>query len=257
MTDNNQSPLWKPTVEMRIKKLEDIYTDWTLRHWKFTGDVNNDNKLNATPHTVVEVMRQASISYILGQFNATILLSSVAVEKILHFLMDLNGLHDEVSITERQINNYSPIEVQTVEGIKYFGFWKNRFGEFFDKGNGTWSFYEFESLNPSIDAVEKIGYDIGEMDKKVGGIDKKVGAKHRLFVLRRDTLVHGNYEGLALIQQIADIENQKYKNQDDLIDNISDLFDKHETQAFEQYEAASKFIISVFKKFDSTYEYIA
>jgi hypothetical protein len=247
-TDDKQSLLWKPEVEERIKELDAIFRPWTLRHWKFTNDINKDNILNDSPYTVVEIMRQASTSYIIAQFNASLLLSSVTVEKIIHFLMDLNGLHDEICITANEIRKYARYDVQTVEGKKYFGFWKNRFGEFLDKGNGTWSFYEIESLDPSIDAVKKIGYDISPIDQRIDG-------SHRLFVSRRDTLGHGNYEGLALVQQIADIQKGTYKDQDELIKKIGDLFDKHKTQALEQYQSASEFIMGVFRKFDEIYNY--
>ena len=247
-TGDKQSLLWKPEVEERIQELDTIYRPWTLRHWEFTKDVNNDNELNYSPYTVVDIMRQASTSYIISQFNASILLSSVAVEKILHFVMDLNGSHDEICITAKEIKKYDRYEVQTVEGKKYFGFWKNRFVEFLDKGNGTWSLYEIESLDPSIDAVRNIGYDVSPIDYRING-------SHRIFVTRRDTLGHGNYEGLALVQQITEIQKGSYKDQDELIKKIGDLFEKHKTQALEQYRSASEFIIGVFKKFDEIYSY--
>ena len=248
-TDNQNTPNFKTTVIERIGELDSLYQPWELRPWKFTKDVNNNNKLNYAPYTVIEIMRQAATSYAMAQFNACILLSSVAVEKIVHFLMDLNELHEEICMTSKQVSKYSLNEVQTVEGKKWFGFWKNRFGEFIDKGNGTWSFYEIESLDPSIDAVRKIGYDIKPIDQRVDG-------SHRLFVSRRDTLGHGNYEGLAIVEQIVDIEKGSYKDQDELIKKFGDYFETHKTQAFEQYKAASEFIISVFNKFDTTYTYI-
>ena len=247
-TGDKQSLLWKPEVEVRIQELDTIYRPWTLRHWEFTKDKNKDNELNYSPYLVVDIMRQASTSYIIAEYNASILLSSIAVEKILHFVMDLNGLHKEIRITAKKIKNYDKYEVQTVEGKKYFGFWNNRFVEFLDKGNGTWSFYEIESLDPSIDALRNTGYNVSPIDERIDG-------GHRLFVTRRDTLGHGNYEGLALVQQITDIQKGSYKDQDELIKKIGDLFVKHKPQAFEQYKSASEFIIGVFKKFDETYSY--
>ena len=243
---NEYSLRWKSEVEERIHGLDALYEPWTLGHWEFTKDVNNDNKLNYAPYTVIEIMRQAATSYITAQFNASILLSSVAVEKIVHFLMDLNELHEEICMTSKQVSRHPLNEVQTGEGKKYFGFWKNRFGEFIDKGNGTWSFYEIESLGPSIDAVGKIGYDIKPIDQRVDG-------SHRLFVSRRDALIHGNFESLALVEQIEDIRKGTYKDQGELMKKIGDLFVTHKTQAFEEYKAASEFIIGVFKKFDMDY----
>ena len=108
-----------------------------------------------------------------------------------------------------------------------------------------------ESLNRSIDECKNLNYDISPLDQRVNK-----GNKHRLFVVRRDTVAHGNFEGLGLTQELVEIEEEKYKNQEELIIKLHDLFNTHEPQAFEQYKSASEFIMNVFKKFDSEYEYI-
>ncbi len=225
----------------RINELNSIYEPWEMHYWKFPEDIQRSN---AIPLTVIDIMRNAYNSYILGLFDSTILLSSIAVETTIHFILKLHKVQNCKKITN---NNIKPYCVNTIYGIKKFGFYKNRFGEFIKKDNDQNEYFsELESLNKIIDKCKNLGYD-------TSAFDKSVKAGHRLFVVRRDTLAHGNFEGLALTQEIIDMEDGKYKNQEEQIRKLYYIFNIHKPQAFDQYKAASEFIISVFKKFDSEY----
>ena len=192
-------------------------------------------------------MQDAYGSYISDFFNSTILLSSIAVETLMHFILKLHGIQHCEEVSDNKIISY---DVNTIDGIKKYGFYKNRFGEFIQCPDQKECFCELESLNKSIDECKNLNYDIGPLDQRVNKDNK-----HRLFVVRRDTVAHGNFEGLGLTQELVDIEQGKYKNQEKLIIKLHDLFNTHEPQAFEQYKSASEFIMNTFKKFDSEYGY--
>ena len=182
----------------RIKNLDTIYKSWERHYWKFTG---NMQRLNAIPLTVIDMMRDAYGSYISDFFNSTILLSSVAVETMIHFILKLHGIQHCDQINKNQVTSY---DVNTIDGVKKYGFYKNRFGEFIQCPDQKEYFCELESLNRSIDECKNLNYDISPLDQRVNK-----GNKYRLFVVRRDTVAHGNFEGLGLTQELVDIEKEQ------------------------------------------------
>ncbi len=128
-TDNEDNLYSKAAIEGRIKGLDSLYQYWELRSWQFTKVTNEYNALNFVPFTVLELMREAATAYVLAQFNSSILLSSVAVEKMNHFVIELSGKRKKISLDPKKIKKESLFEVNTVEGVKKFVFWRNRFGE--------------------------------------------------------------------------------------------------------------------------------
>jgi len=235
----------------RIENIDRIYKPWELHMWNFTG--GDINKLNATPLLAIDVMREAYSSYISDSFNSTILLSSIAVETMTHFIIMLHGKQDCTEINDYEISSY---DVNTVDGLKKYGFYNNRFGEFIVRQDQGACFCELDSLNKAIEKCKQLNYDISSLDKRVKKDAECILEVDgpRLFVVRRDTLVHGNFEGLALTQEIVDIEEGKYKDQEELVKKVHELY-THEPQVFEQYKAASEFIMSTFKKFNEEYGY--
>ena len=73
----------------RIKEIEKLYRKWPLRLWNFSKDERKIQERNNDCQETIEIMREANLSYILGFFNSSIIMSSIAVERLLKCIMFL------------------------------------------------------------------------------------------------------------------------------------------------------------------------
>ncbi|MEM0135839.1 MAG: hypothetical protein QXU18_11565, partial [Thermoplasmatales archaeon] len=107
-------------INKRYNEIEGMLKNVHLNHWEFVlGDINRSNELNNEPFTVKELLEEAGLLYILGSFDACTVLSSIAVEKLLRFILSINNRF-ELENTPRGFNPSDVVKVNTVKGLDYF-----------------------------------------------------------------------------------------------------------------------------------------
>ena len=239
--DDNNSKTSKANINNRINELEKeikkpIYNNWELPNKSEKNSTFNSNILDS-----IDLLNKAEYSYIFAQFDDCILSSSLAVETLLDTILFINGkinLQNDKNVKKNEL-----YEVNTVDGNVYYGERRNRLCKYTEK-NGKWCYETLPSMNLSINKLAELCYDISDIDEKIDN-----NSEIRLFVIRRDTLVHANKTVLGLSEELYYIKNQRKFN----IKQFTDFFIWHKSQAFNQLLKANQFISKSFKKFDELY----
>jgi hypothetical protein len=222
-------------IKKRIAKLDSLYIKWQLNYWVFDKDEKMNQFLNSEIVDVIGLMRSSSHNYIIANFEASIILSSVAVEKLCNAILFIDF------IKKRQgnlIKNVDPtwIEVDTVDGPMYFDTDWNRIVEF----DGDWLKFEHKTLGKYLmESVQNLGYSVNALLNPGDTIDNSI------FIARRNAVAHGDPQRLIILEQM-----HGYVVND--VDDIMRLMN-HKKASLDQYKKASTFIIAVLAKFNSEF----
>ncbi|MEM0135170.1 MAG: hypothetical protein QXU18_08110 [Thermoplasmatales archaeon] len=235
-------------INDRNDRLDGMLKNVHLNHWQFdSGPNNRSNELNNEPVTVLEMLSEAGLLYILGSFDACTVLSSIAVEKLLRFILSINNKFK----LENTPSGFNPlkdvVKVNTVKGPDYFFYKSNRlmhFAEYDPNNAAKCKLEEVLSLKDMPEKVKPLGYDVSDIEENIPG-----SANVSLFISTRDTTVHGNFIALGLNHENYKIRKGQEITQSDIID----LFVRHKDIALKQYKRACNFTQKAFQKFDSIY----
>ena len=78
-------------IEKRIRELDSLFSGWKDGPYRFPGNDRENGEWNHYCDTTIETLREASQCYVMGFFSATILLSSVAAERLLRCVLLVKG----------------------------------------------------------------------------------------------------------------------------------------------------------------------
>jgi hypothetical protein len=112
-------------IEKRIGELDAPYNGLPLNQWLFVKEEKINQFLLAEIFDVIELMRSSSNNYIIAEFEASLILSSVAVEKLCNAILFIDFIKNIDFIKKGQgklIKNVDPewIKVDTADGSIYF-----------------------------------------------------------------------------------------------------------------------------------------
>jgi hypothetical protein len=244
-TNSNENHLRKnDAILKRIKDLEKLYRKWSSGPWNFSKDERETQERNNDCHETVEIMREANLNYILGFFNSSIIMSSIAVERLLKCIMLLNFKNE--CFKKVKIENLSELHpVRTVYGLEpfYYGYHKSNYKQIYKLGN---EYYEYKiGLKYSMKKALTIGLPINRLLDK-NEESKLLDNKDVLFIIRRNNAAHGFYINTTLgYEQLQRIESNE------TIDMVELL--KFGRDAYDQYSKASNFVIDTFINFEKNY----
>jgi len=221
-------------IEKRIGELDAPYNGWSLNQWLFVKDEKINQFLLAEIFDVIELMRSSSHNYIIAEFEASIILSSVAVEKLCNAILFIDFINKGQG---KLIKNVNPkwIKVNTADGPIYFDTNWNRIVEV---NEGCLKF-EHKTLGKIMRYVQNLGYSVKALLNPGDTIDNSI------FIARRNALAHGDPKRLIILEQM-----HGYVVND--INDIVRLMNNKEA-SLDQYKKASTFIIYVLAKFNSEF----
>jgi len=221
-------------IEKRIGELDKLYNGRPLNQWLFVKDEKINQFLLAEILDVIELMRSSSHNYIIAEFEASINLSSVAVEKLCNAILFIDFIKKGHGVL---IQNVDPgwIKVNTADGPIYFDKKWNRIVEV----NGGWLKFEHKTLGKILGSVQNLGYSVNALLNPGDTIDNSI------FIARRNAVAHGDPKRLIILKQM-----HGYVVND--INDIVRLMNNGE-ESLDQYKKASTFIIEVLAKFNSEF----
>ncbi len=84
--------LWsRDELKKRVNELNGIYQGSSYNIWLFSQNNEERNRIQDYAYTAMETLRYASLCHIMGFFQASIILSSMATERLLHCVLLLSG----------------------------------------------------------------------------------------------------------------------------------------------------------------------
>lgn len=235
-TSNNNSITGLTAIKKRINELDSLYEEWELGSYNFISDDEENNFIRNEIYESIEIMRDSSLNYIIGEFNASIISSSEAVEKIcnailyLDFIKSCNGPYIPSDKDDW-------IKVDTVNGPTYYDKKWNKVVKT-EKG---YIIYKHRTLNSeTFNNVERCGYNCSYLSNPV---DKKIDKN--VFIERRNAAAHGDFSRLPIVEQLHGY----------VPNGINDLLklQTNKDAALDQYDKASKFIVNVIGNFNKEY----
>ena len=247
-TNSNENHLRKnDAILKRIKDLDKLYRKWPSGPWNFSKDERETQERNNDCYETVEIMREANLNYILGFFNSSIIMSSIAVERLLKCIMLLNFKNK--CFEKVKIENLSELNpVRTVYGLEpfYYGYLKKNYTKIY-KSNDRYRIYKI-GFKSSMKKALSIGFPVNRLiDEKE--LEQLQDGKDILFIIRRNNAAHGFYT-----ETNFGYEQKQYIKSNKNID-IAYLL-KFGREAYDQYSKASNFVIDTFIKFEKNYQLI-
>ena len=247
-TDEPNHVLSHESIKKRLGEMQGIYRTWEYGLFKFPLDEEERNEVQNRCHDSIELMREAANDYMLAFFNGTIILSSMAVERVLQGLLILQGNQwrdlEENCLTpaiEYEIKKPKPLgEI----GLKteLYGHRNGRLVQYAIKG-GSWKYLEIPSLSESLNKVSR---KLAPIDLLQDEAEKNLKPSECIFVKRRNTMAHSAMENLRIYSQSWQLNLKGKVDLDTFINNKADAFD--------QYKKASFFIMGVFEVLKKRYE---
>ena len=226
---------WK-AVEERINETESLYRDWQLNLWPFTSEHEETQYLINEVHDTIEIMRSGVLTYIVGDFNASIQSSSAAVEKIGNVILYL----DFVKCTPSQTFSTPQsdwISINTVYGTRYYD---KRWNRVVQRGS-KWVIFKHSMLNGDmLKAMKKSGYPSELLLNQGDSFDTSI------FVSRRNAAAHGDFSRILIEEQL---HGYVVNGPDDLARLVN-----NKKASLDQYSKASNFIIETLKIYDQRYK---
>ena len=222
-------------IEKRIGELDAPYNGLPLNQWLFVKEEKINQFLLAEIFDVIELMRSSSNNYMITEFEASLILSSVAVEKLCNAILFIDFIKKGQG---KLIKNVDPewIKVDTADGSIYFDTNWNRIVEV----NGGWLKFEHKTLGKDLlECVQNLGYCVNDLLNPGDAIDNAI------FIARRNAATHGDPKRLIILKQM-----HGYVVND--INDIVRLMNNGE-ESLDQYKKASTFIIYVLAKFNSEF----
>lgn len=233
-------------IESRIRRLDSIYQGFENQTWNFSEDQRRQNEVQNYCLTTIEALREASLCFIMGFFHASVLMSSVAAERIIQSVILLKDAGKLTPLGMNPPNNsnkpYRPpnlVIVGTVYGDEYYA--KVR-GERFERliaRNDGYYYTELPSLGVKLlKQVQALGVSCGSLISEGERIDDCI------FVARRNAAAHARYEQAGILEQ----RRAKLSGKE-----ASPTDSSEENAAFDQYDKASRLVREVFAWFDKNY----
>jgi hypothetical protein len=221
-------------IEHRIAELDKLYNGWPLNQWLFVKEEKINQFLLVEIFDIIELMRSSFNNYIIAEFEASLILSSVAVEKLCNAILFIDLVKNW---QDKLIKNVDPewIKVNTADGPIYFDKKWNRIV----KVNGGWLKFEHKTLGKILKYVQNLGYCVNDLLNPGDTIDNAI------FIARRNAAAHGDPMRLIILKQM---HGYVVNN----IDDIVRLMNNGE-ESLDQYKKASTFIIEVLAKFNSEF----
>lgn len=154
-------------IEKRLDELAPIYKDWEYGLYKFPVSDIDRNYVQSDCRDAVELMREASTGYYLASFDTTIMLSSMAVERLLQAILLVNRKGFQKCKKGERISEEIEIEINSPNPtLKEGGIIKFYYGHRIDsKGkkrndlaqfrqeNNEWYYFEIPSLSASLGKI--------------------------------------------------------------------------------------------------------
>jgi hypothetical protein len=234
-------------IQKRIEELDSLYQDWAFPFWEFSKEPMEQNRFQHYCKEVVDIFNQSYKCYIMAGFDASIIMSSVAVERLTNCVLllhkaSLGNLFQRITDSKTRQSVTKPLDdwypVKTINAVEYYCYRKNRFVQIVLL-DGNYHYFSLPSLSQSLELASRLGCPSGEL------LDPKERFSRCVFVTRRDKIAHGAFEEAELGEQIW------YLNANKSVDPISYLSRKE--AAFDQYKKATLFTRKTFEWFTSKY----
>jgi len=228
--------LWsRDELEKRTEEINGVYHEWHYDLWLFSSDNEERNRFQDYAYTAMETLRYASLCHIMGFFQASVLLSSIATERLLHCILLLSD-----AVRKEALPRGTPIiRVNTVTGNEDYAQIPGVGLEAVSYENGIPYYLRLPSLGKKpLTAVEKLGYPSREL------LDSNESLDNCVFVARRHAMAHARFERTDLIEQSHSSLTHATPNPYPMFDQSSSL---------DQYQKASSFIAGTFERFGTKY----
>lgn len=234
-------------IRQRIEELDSLYVDWVFHFWNFSKDSTDQNRLQKYCKDVIDTLNESYKCYILGSFNSSIIMSSIAAERLTNCVLilrrnELQNLFEMVRDTKTREPITRPqnqwYKFKTLSGQDYYAYRRNRFLPVVQL-EGVYYYFILPSLSGGLETISKLGCPASEL------LETNESFYRCIFVARRDKMAHGAIEEAELGEQI------RYLNANRKVDPEIWLF--HKEAAFDQYRKASLFARETFEWFTSEY----
>lgn len=190
-TQNNDCKL------ARQNEMNNIGSMPKMKSWSFPEPAEGWTLLGGigSPHRALD---QARTLYILGFFWPSILMSSLSVEWLLHFIRRVEGLGKPVEFENGTKAHKDWLPIASPYYHNYFTFGHNGRPHIITvKGDKKYR-EQIPVMDIEIRDIEKIGYETDSISEK---LSPRFPVK--LFVARRNALVHFNLTAFHLIEELA------------------------------------------------------
>lgn len=240
-------------VQKRIEELDSLYEDWIFPFWNFSKDPMEQNRFQHYCKEVIDIFNQSYKCYIMGAFDASIMMSSVAAERLTNCVLllhkdNLRNLFQRITLPKTREPVTKPLDdwypVKTINHVEYYCYRKNRFVQVVLL-DGEYYYFSLPSLSKGLELASQLGCSSGEQL-----LDPEETFNRCVFVMRRDKIAHGAFEESELGEQIWYLTAKK-KNVDPTV------YLSRKEAAFDQYRKASLFTRKTFGWFSSKYGTIA
>ena len=236
-------------IKQRIAEIDCLYKPWEIKLWKFSPDGQKSSQYHAEIVSCIDAVSASARCYILGLFDQSIAASSIAVEMLLRKVLEVKELITPKIITptptEEEIKKWYPMNQVGNACDEFIGeVTRGRFTRIVKK-DGKYFYFDYPSLKCLIkkatDASIPTSALLTHLHNQVDN-----SSDSRIFVARRDQIMHGKVEMLGDLQQIY-VLNQKAE-----VDYF-DSYMAHQKIALDQYKMASDFFLDVIAWFDSEF----
>ncbi|MDG6997919.1 MAG: hypothetical protein JRN15_02260 [Nitrososphaerota archaeon] len=222
----------KKAIKERVSQLDKLFEQWSQGIWKVSTDWQSSSVYSARIVASIDVLREAAVSYILGQFVNCILSASSATEGLLRTLLEIKGKIKRKYLKSCEVNPSKWYPVNKLDdGLEYFGpIGKSGRLSRIIKSNNEYITYDYPSLKQLIKLGKKSGIPVQALQVP---LDNHSGVLE--FVARRDLSAHSKDYEVVLMEQISSL----YRKQKMTIANYS----IRSEFALRQYSMASTFFV--------------
>lgn len=237
-TVQNSLTSWSE-IEKRIGETDSLYRNWRAELWQFTSDNEENQYLLSEVQNTIDVMRSAVLNYIMADFNASIVSSSAAVEKIGNVILYLNFVKAPPTKTYTA-PEVDWIAINTVYGTRYYD---NHWDRIVQRGSVFIKFQHSVLNGKMLENIKKCGYPSHLLVNANDTLDKSI------FVGRRNAAARGDFSRILIEEQI---HGYIVNNPDDLVKIVNNRI-----ASLDQYSKASDFITNTMSIFDRCYKSIS
>lgn len=228
--------LWsREELKKRIDELNATYQGLSYDLWQFSANNEERNRFQDYAYTAMETLRHASLCHIMGFFTASIMLSSMATERLLHCALLLSGAVQRQPLPE----GTTIVPVRNVTGTEDYAVIPGVGWEPVVQENETRYYLRLPGLGgKSLTTAENLGYPSREL------LGNNESFESCVFVARRHAMAHSRFERVDLMEQARSFVTQVAPNPYPMFDQSSSL---------DQYRKASGFIRRTFSRFNEAY----
>ena len=218
-----------------MEEINVTYRGWPYDLWLFSNNKEERDKFQDYAYTAMETLRYASLCHIMGFFQASIMLSSMATERLMHCVLLLSG-----SVQKKPLPHGTPImRVNTVTGNEDYAQIPGVGLEPVIYEKKLAYYLKLPTLGEKpLTTAEKLGYPSQAL------LDDRESLDNCVFVARRHAMAHSRFERADLIEQTRSFVTHVTPNPYPMFDQSSSL---------DQYRKASNFIRGTFERFGAVY----